>query len=232
MAAHGKPLRPAGVPWTVRDVWVGVLDAALIVAGAWVLSHLFHGSLFPADPNLWIPLVPTSLELLLLVPVWWFAIHKYRASLETLGFGAYGFTWVAAGFGLLILFYGFNIFYSFFLHELGQDQSINLAAFFHQYRSPWPLFIITVIVAPVTEEIFFRGFVFAGLRSRYNWHVAALISAALAAIAHVEIAFFVPIFVLGYLFAFLYQKSNSLWPGLMVHMFLSALALIVPYVVT
>ena len=82
-----------------------------------------------------------------------------------------------------------------------------------------------VVVAPVAEETFFRGFVFAGLRSRYDWRWAAAISAALFAAAHLSVTFFIPAFLLGYLFAYLYQRSNSVWPGMIFHVFLNALAL-------
>ena len=86
-----------------------------------------------------------------------------------------------------------------------------------------------MLVGPVAEETFFRGFVFAGLRSRYDWRVAAAISAALFAAAHLQLTFFIPAFALGFLFAYLYQRSNSIWPGLIFHMLLNGIALTIAY---
>ena len=88
---------------------------------------------------------------------------------------------------------------------------------------------MVVVVAPVVEETFFRGFVFAGLRGRYDWRWAAAISSALFAAAHLELTFFIPAFVLGYIFAYLYQRSGSVWPGMIIHAAMNALAMAVLY---
>ena len=50
-------------------------------------------------------------------------------------------------------------------------------------------------------------------------------SSALFAAAHLEVTFFVPAFILGYLFAYLYQRSNSIWPGMIIHALVNALAM-------
>ena len=98
-----------------------------------------------------------------------------------------------------------------------------------QLSTPWPLIVTIVFIAPFVEEVFFRGFVFAGLRARYDWRWAAAISSALFAAAHLELTFFIPAFVLGYVFAYLYQRSGSVWPGMIVHAAMNALAMAVLY---
>ena len=47
------------------------------------------------------------------------------------------------------------------------------------------LFFISVFVAPPVEEIFFRGFIFGGLRGRWGPLLAAVASGALFGLAHV-----------------------------------------------
>jgi cation-transporting ATPase E len=42
----------------------------------------------------------------------------------------------------------------------------------------------------------------------------------------------IPTFILGCLLAYLYQRSNSVWPGVIVHMLVNSLGLCVAYVVT
>jgi hypothetical protein len=58
------------------------------------------------------------------------------------------------------------------------------------YRSAsprWILWLAVGVAAPVLEEIFFRGFVFAGLAAtRLRWIGAAIITAALWAGIHVQ----------------------------------------------
>jgi uncharacterized protein len=83
-----------------------------------------------------------------------------------------------------------------------------------------------VILAPLVEEVFFRGFVFNGLRGRMDWWWAAVISGALFAAAHLDPLFLLPAFLIGILLAFLYQKTNSIWPGMIVHFLVNSLAVI------
>ena len=64
---------------------------------------------------------------------------------------------------------------------------------------------------------------------RNDWRWAAAISAALFAAAHLELTFFIPAFVLGYIFAYLYQRSGSVWPGMIIHAAMNALAMAVLY---
>jgi membrane protease YdiL (CAAX protease family) len=94
---------------------------------------------------------------------------------------------------------------------------------------PLALLFGGAIVAPFVEEVFFRGFVFAGLRRKWGWPKAAVASAALFALAHVAPTSILPIFVLGLIFAFLYQTSGSIWPGILMHILTNAVALVGAY---
>jgi membrane protease YdiL (CAAX protease family) len=218
------PRRPT-VPWSTRDVWPGVLAAVLIIAVSYGILIVLATLSLELDIDLWVGLVPTLLELLLLIPVWWFSVRKYHASLRTLGF--VGFRPSVLGVGLALLFgvYMFNGVYAYLLDGFGLRVQTDLTPVVNELSTVWPLFFATVVVAPVTEEIFFRGFVFAGLRSRYDWRWAAAISSVLFAAAHLQLTFFIPAFLLGYLFAFLYQRSDSIWPGLILHTVVNALAM-------
>jgi membrane protease YdiL (CAAX protease family) len=224
-----RPRRVA-VPWSVRDVWLGVLAVAVIVAAAWGLAYSLRALSLRPDLDLWVALFPTLFELLFLVPVWWFARRKYQASTQALGFARFKPSLVAVGFGLLIAFYVFNAFYVRLLMGFGLHEQTDLTPLLRELSSPWPLYVSVVLIAPFVEETFFRGFVFAGLRERYDWRWAAAISGALFAAAHLEVTFFIPSFLLGFLFAYLYQRSNSVWPGMIIHFSVNALACAVLYV--
>jgi membrane protease YdiL (CAAX protease family) len=97
---------------------------------------------------------------------------------------------------------------------------------------PLILLIGGTIVAPIIEEIFFRGFVFAGLRNKWGWQKAALASAGLFALFHILPTSFAPIFILGFIFAFLYQISGSIWPAILMHMLTNTVALVTVYAVS
>ena len=70
---------------------------------------------------------------------------------------------------------------------------------------------------PVTEEIFFRGFVFAGLAPRLGIRRAIVVSALVFSVFHLAIGVLLPIFITGVLLAWLYHRTGSLWPGIAAH---------------
>ena len=83
------------------------------------------------------------------------------------------------------------------------------------------------LVTPLTEELFFRGFVLRGLMSGLGAGWAIVSSAAIFSIFHWDIGVLVPVFVTGLLLGWLYHRTGSLWPGVLVHGAQNALALTV-----
>ncbi len=79
---------------------------------------------------------------------------------------------------------------------------------------------------PVTEEIFFRGFIFAGLVSRFGPWWSMIASAAIFSAFHLNWGVAIPIFVTGLILAWLYHRTGSLWPGIAAHAGQNSLALL------
>jgi membrane protease YdiL (CAAX protease family) len=218
-----EPDRVAGdaVPWTTRDVWLGlsflVVWWVVIIAVSLIARVTTDG----VDLGLFVGLG----ELLFLLPVWWFTVRKYRVGWGALGLHGFQAAMAGLGCGLLICSFVFNFLYGSVLALFGLRAQVNLVPIMAQLSSPWLLMLAGVLVAPLVEELFFRGFVFAGLRPRYGWPKAAAISSALFALFHLQPLAILPIFLLGYIFAFLYQRSRSLWPAILMHVLMNALAL-------
>ncbi len=74
-----------------------------------------------------------------------------------------------------------------------------------------------VLVAPFCEELFFRGFLFAGLLERMRFWPAALLSAFLFGLAHGDVGSFAVLFVFGIVLAVVRWRVGSLWPGVIIH---------------
>lgn len=91
-------------------------------------------------------------------------------------------------------------------------------------------FILVVIAAPVSEEIFFRGFMFAGIRSRAPFWPAAVISAMVWGAFHYTGAGSGPVVLqltmFGLVLAWLYERTGSIRPTIAVHLINNALAFI------
>ena len=73
---------------------------------------------------------------------------------------------------------------------------------------------------------------FTGLMKKRDWKRAALLSAGLFALAHFVPTSFLPIFILGIIFAFLYQTSGSIWPAVLMHMLTNTVALATVYAIS
>ena len=71
-----------------------------------------------------------------------------------------------------------------------------------------------VVLAPIAEELFFRGFFFAGLRSRWSLWPSALLSGAIFGLVHAPTGptAAIPLAGLGVGLAWLYNKTGSLYP--------------------
>lgn len=87
---------------------------------------------------------------------------------------------------------------------------------------------LIVVAAPVTEEIFFRGFFFAGLRRGLPFAPAALTSAVIWALFHFtgsdSWGVVLQLTIFGVILAWLYERTGSLWPPVALHLFNNAIA--------
>jgi hypothetical protein len=72
------------------------------------------------------------------------------------------------------------------------------------------LFVTLVLLAPICEEIFFRGYLYPALRNRMDMQPAMLLNGVLFAAAHFEIIGFLPRFLLGYGLCYIYERRHNL----------------------
>jgi uncharacterized protein len=81
----------------------------------------------------------------------------------------------------------------------------------------WLAIIVVCVIAPISEETIFRGFIYGWLR---RWGPAALavpLSAVIFSAAHQQLVLFLPLFFVGVVLALLYQGSRSILPGILTH---------------
>ena len=97
------------------------------------------------------------------------------------------------------------------------------ASFFDQL--PVLTVLLVVLVGPAAEEVFFRGFCFAGLVGRWGFWGAAAASSGLFGLAHLDPALMGPAAASGFVFAWAYWRTGSLWPVALAHIARNAVAL-------
>ena len=86
---------------------------------------------------------------------------------------------------------------------------------------------LIALAAPVSEEIFFRGMLFGGLRRNMGRLPAAAVSALVFGALHATtgVTAVPPLIVFGFVLALLYERTGSLLPGMLGHAINNGLAL-------
>lgn len=80
------------------------------------------------------------------------------------------------------------------------------------------VFITAVVLAPLFEEIFFRGLLFPSLRHRFGLGAAAVLSSFLFAVLHpYSLPGLAAIFLGALASCYAYEKTRSLWPSILAH---------------
>lgn len=156
----------------------------------------------------------------------WFAT---RPRLEDFGLGRPGRVWVAVGLTAAI-YVGFIIFSAAWVSVLGIDSQDTLPDELGVDDATVNLVLVLLLVtimAPVAEEILFRGYVFRAMRNATPYWVAAIISGVIFGGIHLgssPVGFIVPLMVLGAGLALLYQWTGSLYAPVALHALNNAIA--------
>jgi membrane protease YdiL (CAAX protease family) len=82
-----------------------------------------------------------------------------------------------------------------------------------------------VLVAPVVEELLFRGVILRGLLQRYQPRRAIIISAVIFGAAHLNLYQFIGASMMGLLLGWLYLRFDSTLPCILLHGFFNAAAM-------
>jgi membrane protease YdiL (CAAX protease family) len=77
--------------------------------------------------------------------------------------------------------------------------------------------LIVVLVGPLLEEILFRGIILQGLLKNYPPQNAIIISGLIFACIHLNPWQAIPVFFGGYLMGWMYYKTKSIIPGMILH---------------
>ncbi len=77
--------------------------------------------------------------------------------------------------------------------------------------------IATCLLAPVLEEMLFRGIMLRGFLRQYSRFGAIVGSALLFGLAHMNLYQFIAATILGLFLGWLYERTRSLWPCIALH---------------
>ncbi|MDQ3647087.1 MAG: CPBP family intramembrane metalloprotease [Actinomycetota bacterium] len=89
---------------------------------------------------------------------------------------------------------------------------------------------VVMILAPLAEEFFFRGFFYRALRGRFGVLGAALVDGVVFGFVHYsfegldQLLILPPLMALGVIYCLVYEQTGSLWPVVAMHAFNNAVA--------
>ena len=102
-------------------------------------------------------------------------------------------------------------------------------------NSPWSDFAIfafaAAIMAPIVEEIIFRGILYSCFRRYIGTAPSVIITSLLFASLHFNIIQFIPLFMLGAIFQLLYIYHKSIFPGMIYHAVNNGVAVLIMFVI-
>ena len=90
--------------------------------------------------------------------------------------------------------------------------------------------VSVAIVAPIVEEVIFRGLVMTRLSRVMSGWLAVLVSAAVFGLCHGELVWFCYAFVLGAFFGFIDLRAGSILPSVLGHIMFNAIGQIMTFV--
>ena len=109
---------------------------------------------------------------------------------------------------------------SFLYEQLGIEMDENTQQIFSSLmKEPWG-YVAVGILAPLAEEVVFRGAILRtllGIMSKKNHWVAIMISAAIFGAVHCNQAQFINALLMGLLLGWMYYRTQSLVPGILLH---------------
>ena len=233
------------------------------VLGAPFLSHRSHISVAAMQPAFW--LLDSTWRLITIALVLAFAATACQGGIQGVGMKSGRFFWsgmliglgaIAVLWPLVFLGDGISVTVERVLwHHKAPQNSLLKAAQHHP--SPEILVLMTIslcVMAPLSEELFFRGLVqsylaqvLANIRGHFvvprsgetfgekasptaiapadRWG-AIFISSAFFALAHAEPSAFVALFLLGVALGYVYERTGNLWTDITMHSVFNGVSLL------
>ncbi|MEK7523669.1 MAG: CPBP family intramembrane glutamic endopeptidase [Patescibacteria group bacterium] len=177
-------------------------------------------------------------EIIFLAPLYYFVIHKNHLRAADLGFRKMRWkavlAWVLKGFGLAFLAnLGLALIMYYVPDSLpGFSRQESHIPIFGTSALDYSLALIALVgLAPVVEEVFFRGFVLQTLLGKFQPWVASILTAACFALLHFEFGSIGIIAILALILNWIFLRSRSIIPCIAFHMINNALAFLLEWLV-
>jgi uncharacterized protein len=226
------------VPWTAGDAVLGIvlLIPALLVLGGIIFAagSLIFGLLGVSPPPYFeIATAGTASFIASVGLAWWLGIKRARGRPADLGLAnmRLALDLPLALLGEFVVFIALAVYSLILIRGLGlsMPEQPVVEMFGRQADGIFMAVLFIVVLAPIGEEIFFRGFLYTAFRRRWGLGPAMAISSGVFAVFHLEPLLFVPMFIIGLILAALFEYRRSLAPAIFLHAINNLIALVTVY---
>lgn len=127
---------------------------------------------------------------------------------------------------ILVIGYGLVYEFAFGVPEVNTDIGVDWDS------GPFALGLAiasTVIIAPIAEELMFRGYLMDSIRKMHGDWIAIAISSLIFGLIHIEPYTVGMAAIGGLIYGYVRIKTGSLWPSIIGHMMWNGFALVVTY---
>ncbi len=219
--------RKINIKWNALDGIISVIFLAVVLTGiyfasAGIFMSLSARELLSENITSISFVILYGIQVILMVgTVWFIALHRRKAGLRDLGLKYYSIgktIWYS--FISLLAIFAISFIYVFVLNAVfGIEAPSSKIEVLIQNRSisNTVLLVVVAFVGPVIEEVFFRGFLYSAFKKSWGILPALFISSVLFSVAHLEIYSFIPLFIIGWLLAYIFEKTQSLLPAIFLH---------------
>lgn len=229
------------ISWKLRDLRKAILATFLLV----ILANIFFEitgfyEIFEASErkSLLTLLIFILQEAFFIFPLVFFIFQKYPVTKEMLGFRAIG---ILKTIGFVIRAYLYVLIIDFLFVVFLGDKSVpgfeeqqNYFDLFGGMKTPLDAGIaifVLIILAPIVEELVFRGVILQTLASHFGNFRGNVLTALIFAAIHFQFESFVLLLILGFILNWLFLRTKSLYPTIAFHVFNNSAAFLVQWLV-
>lgn len=130
-------------------------------------------------------------------------------------------------FGIALHFLGFN---DWLQQTFGEDaklqETVRVYQEIHAVTIRVLMAVTVVVLAPVCEEVLFRGYIYGATKRFTDRFFACLFSAILFSVVHYNINAMLPLLFLAIILTLAYELTGSLWAPISIHALFNASTLV------
>lgn len=231
------PPSPAPRLWKGSDVGLMTLT---IVGGMAVGTAGLTGALVLANGGQMPERLPVAYavgivamqSVVMTIAVWLFGLQRRGLNWPDIGWVRTTPQWIVAAVSLFVVLRFVAVALAALMAQLGftslQPQALAPEGF--SWVGLIGMLVFAGVLVPIAEELFFRGVVYRWLRDKWGVAVGAVVSGLVFGVAHFEPATVVPAIIMGIALALVFERSKSLWPGILIHILNNASAIALLYI--